>query len=88
MTYYVYMLLNYESKRKVSYVGYTSNLKKRIFLHNNSKGAKFTRGRKWILIYQKKYMEKSDAIKNEYKLKKNPILRKKLKDKFIKKYLI
>ena len=33
-------------------------------------------------------MEKSDAIKNEYKLKKNSILRKKLKDKFIKKYLI
>ena len=64
MTYYVYMLLNCASNRKVSYVGYTSNLKKRIFLHNNSKGAKFTRGRKWILIYQKKYMEKSDAIKN------------------------
>ena len=87
MTYYVYMLLNYESKRKVSYVGYTSNLKKRIILHNSSKGAKFTKGRKWILIYKKKYHEKSDAIKNEYKLKKNSLLRKKLKDKFIIRYL-
>ena len=87
MTYYVYMLLNYESERKVSYVGYTSNLKKRIILHNSSKGAKFTKGRKWILIYKKKYHEKSDAIKNEYKLKKNSLLRKKLKDKFIIKYL-
>ncbi len=81
------MLLNYESKRKVSYVGYTSNLKKRIILHNSSKGAKFTKGRKWILIYKKKYHEKSDAIKNEYKLKKNSLLRKKLKDKFIIRYL-
>ena len=53
MTYYVYMLLNYASNRKVSYVGYTSNLKKRILLHNSSKGAKFTKGRKWILIYKK-----------------------------------
>ena len=87
MTYYVYMLLNYTSNRKVSYVGYTSNLKKRILLHNSSKGAKFTKGRKWILIYKRKYFDKSDALKNEYKLKKNSILRKKLKDTYIKKYL-
>tara|TARA_B100000900_G_C20274479_1_gene591390 strand:+ start:61 stop:327 length:267 start_codon:yes stop_codon:yes gene_type:complete len=87
MTYYVYMLLNCASNRKVSYVGYTSNLKKRILLHNSSKGAKFTKGRKWTLIYKKKYFEKSDALKNEYKLKKNSILRKKLKDTYIKKYL-
>ena len=70
MTYYVYMLLNCASNRKVSYVGYTSNLKKRILLHNSSKGAKFTKGRKWILIYKRKYFDKSDALKNEYKLKK------------------
>ena len=87
MIYYVYMLKS-KSIKAVTYIGYTNDLKKRINLHNSGKGAKFTRGRKWILIYQKKYMEKSDAIKNEYKLKKNPILRKKLKDKFIKKYLI
>ena len=87
MTYYVYMLLNCASNRKVSYVGYTSNLNKRILLHNSSKGAKFTKGRKWILIYKRKYFDKSDALKNEYKLKKNPILRKKLKDTYIKKYL-
>ncbi|MBD1140709.1 GIY-YIG nuclease family protein [Pelagibacterales bacterium SAG-MED39] len=88
MIYYVYMLLNYESKRKVSYVGYTSNLKKRIILHNSSKGAKFTKGGKWMLIYKKKYLNKSDALKNEYKLKKNSLLRKKFKDKFIKKILL
>jgi putative endonuclease len=81
------MLLNCTSNRKVSYVGYTSNLKKRILLHNSSKGAKFTKGRKWILIYKRKYFDKSDALKNEYKLKKNSILRKKLKDTYIKKYL-
>tara|TARA_B100001057_G_C22323388_1_gene746635 strand:+ start:34 stop:300 length:267 start_codon:yes stop_codon:yes gene_type:complete len=87
MTYYVYMLLNCASNRKVSYVGYTSNLKKRILLHNSSKGAKFTKGKKWILIYKKKYFDKSDALKNEYKLKKNSVLRKKIKNTYIKKYL-
>ena len=81
MTYYVYMLLNYESKRKVSYVGYTSNLKKRIFLHNNSKGAKFTRGRKWKMIYNKTFSTKSEAMRAEIKLKKNVLLRKKIKEK-------
>ena len=34
----------------ISYVGYTKNLNKRLSLHNNSKGAKFTKGKKWKLI--------------------------------------
>ena len=44
MTFYVYMLKSL-SGRSVTYVGYTNNLKKRINLHNNNKGAKFTRGK-------------------------------------------
>ena len=47
--YYVYMLQS-KSDKPVTYVGYTNNLKKRIILHNSGKGAKFTRGRKWMLI--------------------------------------
>ena len=41
-------------KKIVTYVGYTVNLKERISLHNKGKGAKFTRGRKWKLIYKGK----------------------------------
>ena len=52
-------------------MGYTNDLKKRLQLHNNSKGAKFTRGRKWKLIYKQRYKSKSFAMKEEYKLKKN-----------------
>ena len=44
MIYHVYMLKSL-GKNSVTYVGYTNNLKKRIMLHNNSKGAKFTKGR-------------------------------------------
>ena len=54
MNFYVYMLKS-KSIKKVTYVGYTNNLKKRIALHNSGKGAKFTRGRKWGLIYIEKY---------------------------------
>ena len=77
------MLLNYGVSRNFTYVGYTNNISKRIRLHNTSKGAKFTRGKFWILIYKKKFSTKSDAMKYEYKLKKNYSLRKKIKDNFI-----
>ena len=65
-------------KKTLSYVGYTNNLKKRLVLHNSSKGAKFTRGRKWKLIYYKKYTSKIIAMREEYKLKKDYTLRKKI----------
>ena len=56
-------------------MGYTSNLYNRINLHNKGKGAKFTRGRKWRLIYKKKFMSKGKAMSYEYLLKKNRIKR-------------
>ena len=71
-------------KKKSTYVGYTSNLYNRLNLHNKGKGAKFTRGKKWSIIYYKKYLNKSNAMKDEYKLKKDYKLRNKIKIKFIK----
>ncbi len=79
MPYFVYLILSKsKNKKKFSYVGYTGDLKKRLELHNAGKGAKFTRGKKWKLVYYEKYNLKSDAMKNEYKLKKNYRLRKRL----------
>ncbi len=80
MSFYVYMLKSI-GKKPVTYVGYTKDLKKRIRLHNNGKGAKFTRGRKWTLIYKEKYLSKSEAISREYYIKKNRTLRFKIKNK-------
>ena len=82
MSYYVYML-KLVSKKSITYVGYTKDLKKRISLHNSGKGAKFTRGRKWKLIYKEKYTSKNKAISREYYIKKNRILRNQIKKKFI-----
>ena len=78
MVYYVYMLLS-KSVRPITYIGYTNNLKKRISLHNSGKGAKFTRGRKWKLIYKEKFKSKSKAISREYYIKNNRVLRNKIK---------
>ena len=76
---FVYLLVSKNKNRTISYVGYTNNINKRLKLHNNSKGAKFTRGRKWKLAYYKKYDNKILAMKEEYKLKKNYKLRSKIK---------
>ena len=73
-------MLKSKSIKPVTYVGYTYNLKKRIILHNSGKGAKFTRGRKWALIYKEKFKTKKEAISREYYIKKNRVLRNKLKN--------
>ena len=84
--YYVYLIIAKSKNNYISYVGYTNNVKKRLIKHNTSKGAKFTRGKYWEIIYKKKYETKSKALKEEYKLKKNIKKRKEIKIKFINKY--
>ena len=71
MDHFVYLLLTKTNNKYISYVGYTNNLKDRLKKHNSSKGAKFTRGRSWNLIYFKKYNSKKEALQEESKLKKN-----------------
>ena len=81
MYFYVYMLIS-RGNKPISYVGYTNNLKNRIKLHNTGKGAKFTRGRKWNLIYKEKYNSKKEAISREYYIKNTRSLREKIKKKY------
>ena len=79
------MLISKVNDKFITYVGYTKNIKKRLLLHNNSLGAKFTRGRKWELIYRKKYSNKSSAMKGEYSLKKDKKKRNHIKLRYINK---
>ena len=83
MKYFVYLIISKNKQKYLSYVGYTNNLKKRLAKHNASKGAKFTRGRKWILAYNMSYDSKSKAMSEEYKLKKNYKLRNKIKSNYL-----
>ena len=85
MRFYVYLIISKKLDTYTSYVGYTKNVKKRLELHNKSKGAKFTRGQNWMLAYSKSYKNKSIAMSEEYKLKKNIKLRNKIKKNFINK---
>ena len=82
MKYFVYLLVSKKDNKFFSYVGMTNDLRKRISLHNSSKGAKYTRGKKWLLAYKKSYNSKSKALKEEYRLKKDKKKREKLKSNF------
>jgi putative endonuclease len=81
--FFVYMIANLSNKKIITYVGWTNNLKKRLQLHNSGKGAKFTRGRKWILIFKKKMLTKKNAMQFEYKLKKDRKIRKDIINSYI-----
>ena len=85
MKYWVYLLITIHKKKTFTYVGYTNDVKKRLFAHNNSTGAKYTKGKKWILFHKEFYSSKSKAMSREYKLKKDRKFRNILKEKFQKK---
>ena len=71
MGYFVYVISTKRRSKLITYVGYTKNLKKRLSLHNKGKGAKFTRGRTWKIIYSEKFLTKKEAISRECYIKKN-----------------
>ena len=69
MSYYVYMLICISTVKKRTYVGYTNDIKNRLKNHNTNKGAKFTKGNKWKIIFKKKFLTKTKAMSYEYILK-------------------
>ena len=73
------MIKSIKHGRMKTYVGYTIDLKKRLYAHNSGKGAKSTRGRYWRIIFKKAYKNKSLALKAEYYLKTNYSIRNKIK---------
>ena len=74
------MIKSIKQEKVTTYVGHTKDLKNRLKLHNAGKGAKFTRGRKWTLIYKEKLKSKKMAISREYFIKNNKKIRKKIKE--------
>ena len=85
MKHIVYLLITKKNNKFTSYVGYTIDLNKRLKLHNRGKGAKFTKGFEWEVIYQKTYNTKSKALTEEYKLKNDKKKRNLIKFEYIKK---
>ena len=81
MRYFVYLIGSLKNSKIKTYVGYTNNLKRRIKLHNEGRGAKFTKGRKWKIMYYEKYTNRRKAMIREIYLKKNRKLMNQIKNK-------
>lgn len=66
--FYVYIL---KCKDDTLYTGYTNDLKKRLKVHSEGKGAKYTRCRLPVtLVYYEELSDKSSAMKRECAIKK------------------
>ncbi len=83
MKFFTYIIACKAKNKLTTYVGYTNNINKRIRLHNEGKGAKFTKGRKWKLIYSEKFKTKKEALSREYFIKKDRKFRNNIKKRFI-----
>lgn len=82
--YFVYMLICHDN---TYYTGYTNDVDKRLKVHNEGKGSKYTRARLPVkLAYLEEYPTKSEAMKREIALKKLKHQEKKdLSDTFLNK---
>ena len=68
MKHYVYILKS--EKNGQYYKGYTANLEKRVFEHNNDL-SRYTKNKgPWKLVYFKDFDNKTDALKFEKAVKK------------------
>ena len=81
MSYFVYVIGSLKNFKPKTYVGWTKDLNERLRKHNSGKGAKSTKGRKWKIIYHETFNSKEKALRREYYLKQDRILRKELRDK-------
>ncbi len=68
---YVYLLQSCDGGPDKSYVGWTTDLEKRLAAHNDGSGAKATRGRQWRLVHSEVFKTRSAAMSREYELKKD-----------------
>lgn len=66
--FFTYILLTVNNKL---YCGYTDNLEKRFQAHLDRKASKFTRAnRPFKFVYTKEFLTKSEAMKEECRIKK------------------
>ena len=78
MACFVYVIASERGGNYRTYVGWTTDLDRRLAQHNDGAGAKSTRGRKWILLYAERFDARREAMSREWHLKRDKKLRKML----------
>ena len=75
---FVYVLGTATRNGPLTYVGWTNDVGRRLDQHNAGKGARFTRGRVWVLLHSERCASRSHAMSREWHLKRDREFRKKL----------
>lgn len=75
---YVYVLGTFSGGRHLTYVGWTTDVAKRLAQHNAGKGARSTRGRVWVLLHSEQFDTRQQAMSREWHLKRDRKFRKQL----------
>jgi putative endonuclease len=75
---FVYVLGAVTGARRLTYVGWTTDIARRLGEHNAGTGARSTRGREWVLLYSESCAGKRAAMSREWHLKRDRALRKRL----------
>jgi len=71
MNCYVYILGSDGKGGPKTYVGWTTDLDRRLVRHNAGTGARSTRGRLWVLLYAERYATRQEAMSREWYLKRD-----------------
>jgi putative endonuclease len=68
-TCFVYVLGCVRTSDCRTYVGWTTDLTRRLERHNAGTGAKSTRGREWMLLYAERCATRREAMSREWLIK-------------------
>ena len=78
MSCFVYVLGSEGNGGYRTYVGWTTDLERRLSEHNAGIGARSPRGRKWVLLYSECYATRGEAMSREWHIKRDRAFRKQL----------
>ena len=73
---FVYVLGCRATNRYLTYVGWTTDVGRRLAKHNGGSGARFTRGRVWVLLHTEQFRTRRQAMSREWYLKRDRKFRK------------
>jgi putative endonuclease len=76
--FFIYVLGSGPGRTRQTYVGWTTDLDRRLERHNKGTGAKSTRGRSWIILYAERHPSRHAAMSREWHLKRDRAFRKSL----------
>jgi putative endonuclease len=85
---FVYVLGSRRGSERLTYVGWTTEVERRLEQHNAGRGAKSTRGRQWTLLHFEACKTREEAMSREWHLKRDRKFRRTLREAIDRKHFV